>query len=213
MSNKHVMPIVVLLGFSMGMATAAPLSGGHASAGKQKAATCAGCHGADGNSPNAQFPRLAGQNAGYIARQLKLFKSGKRSSPIMGTMAELLSQQDVKDVAAYFAAQELVPDGVAHSKLAGAGGHIFDQGKVSAGVPACASCHGVAGMGNAAAGFPRIAGQHAVYIEKQLRAFRDGSRAGDPQASIMHGIAKGLTDDDIKAVAVYAAGMQSQGAD
>lgn len=192
---------------AIGMATAAPLSGGNADAGKTKANVCAACHGADGNSPNGQFPTLAGQHAGYIYDQLKLFKSGERSDPIMSSMAAGLSDQDMKDLAAYFSVQEIKPGPPSHGKLAELGEAIYRNGDADAGVAACTACHGPTGLGNAAAGFPRIAGQHAAYIEEELKAFRDGTRAGSAQAAIMQGVASGLSDDAIKALAAYVSGL------
>lgn len=207
MMTKRVIPIALLLAVSAAAVAAAPLTGGNIEAGQKKATVCAGCHGVDGNSPNPQFPRLAGQHGGYIVQQLQLFKSGKRSSPIMATMAGTVSEQDMKDLAAYFAAQEAKPGEMANAELAQSGAQIYNKGRPESGVAACSACHGPAGLGNPAAGFPRISGQYAVYSEKELKKFRDGTRGDYPQAAIMHGIASGLSNHDIEAVAAYVAGL------
>src|SRR5699024_5153610 len=147
---------------------------GNTKAGKKIATTCAGCHGASGNSTIAQYPKLAGQGALYIYQQLKLFKNGKRSNAIMKAQASRLSEQDMKDVAAYYAEQQTKPGVVTQPELAQMGAKIYHGGKPESGIPACAGCHGPAGLGNPAAQYPRISSQHAKYITKQLEAYRAG---------------------------------------
>src|SRR5690625_4471413 len=192
MLMKHVIPTALLLAIPVASVVAAALTGGNIDAGTGMAAGCACCHGADGNSINPQFPKLAGQNAGYIYQQLQLFQSGERHSLIMASVIGLLSEQDMKNLAAYFAAQDIKPGEASSTERAKAGAAIYQKGKPEEEVAACSSCHGPAGLGNEAAGFPRIAGQHSVYLEKELNAFRGGTRGDSPQAAIMYSIARGM---------------------
>lgn len=172
--------------------------------GQQLAATvCVACHGADGNSTVPANPRLAGQNAGYIAAQLAAFKSGARMSPIMQSMAAPLSPEDMQSVAAYFQAQKPA-DMFAHDKaLALRGQEIWRGGIKSQGVPACAGCHGAAGHGIPAQ-YPRLAGQYPDLTAGWLKAYAAGTR---PHA-VMGPVASRLNDNDIRAVAEYASGLR-----
>src|SRR4029079_9792767 len=153
--------------------TAAPP--GSVDAGRTKSATCAACHGVDGNSVTPDWPMLAGQHANYIVRQLKAFKNGERTNVTMKPFADLLSDQDMLDVAAYFEAQKPTPKG-ADPTLVGLGQQIYRGGVPTRGVAACIACHGPQGMGNPLASYPRISGQHAAYTTKQLNDFRGGER-------------------------------------
>ncbi|HCK80765.1 MAG TPA: c-type cytochrome [Candidatus Competibacter sp.] len=189
----------------LGSATAA-LAAGDAAAGKAKSATCAACHNADGNSTIAQYPKLAGQSADYLLKQLQDYKSGTRANPIMLGMVAPLSPQDMEDLAAYFASQQVVR-AAADPKLAPQGEALFRGGNLNSGVSACAACHGTVGAGNPAAKFPAIAGQHAEYLELQLKAFRAVERANDA-GQMMRAIAAKMTDPEIKAVASYVQGLQ-----
>jgi len=189
----------------LGSATAA-LAAGDPTAGKAKSATCAACHNADGNSAIAQYPKLAGQSADYLVKQLQEYKSGARVNAIMVGMVAPLSPQDMEDLAAYFASQQIAR-GAADPALAPAGEAVFRGGNLTSGVAACAACHGAAGAGNPAAKFPALAGQHAEYIEAQLKAFRAMERANDA-GQMMRGVAAKLTDPEIKAVASYVQGLQ-----
>lgn len=189
-----------------GAAAAEPLVEGDVEAGKQKSATCAACHGPQGNMQSDQFPKLAGQGGPYLVQQLKLFKSGERDNPIMMGQAAGLSEQDMKDLAAYYASQQ-TRIGAADVSVAPAGAKIYHGGKPPANVPSCAGCHGPAGLGNAAAAFPRLSGQSASYIASQLKAYRDGARAGYRSAAIMNGVAERLSDADIRALASYVSGL------
>ena len=179
---------------------------GHAGAGKTKASQCAGCHGSDGNSTGAQFPNLAAQHAKYIYAQLKAFKSGARKNSIMNSMAAGLSDQDMKDLAVYFS-QQKESMGVADPKLVDAGQALYRGGDMSKGIPACSGCHGPAGEGNPAAGFPRFAGQHAQYVAKQLKAYRSRERDEDKLATIMQAVAQHMSDKQIRALASYVDGL------
>lgn len=189
----------------LGSATAA-LAAGDATVGKTKSATCAACHGPDGNSATAQYPKLAGQSADYLVKQLQEFKSGTRVNAIMVGMVAPLSPQDMEDLSAYFASQKIVR-GETDPALEAPGRDLFRGGNLNSGVSACMACHGVAGAGNPAAKFPALAGQHASYIEAQLKAFRAMERANDA-GQMMRNIAAKMTDPEIKAVASYIQGLQ-----
>ncbi|HET7662987.1 MAG TPA: c-type cytochrome [Rhodanobacteraceae bacterium] len=185
-----------------------PLSG-DAKAGQAKAAVCGACHGLDGNSSMAQYPKLAGQNEHYIVEQLKHFKSGQRKNPIMMGMAAPLSVKDMHDIAAYFASQTVKP-GVADEALVGPGGTLYREGDAKRGIPACMSCHGPDGRGNPGAPYPQLAGQHADYVQQVLTAWHGGDVWGPGKhAQIMPSIAKKLTKKDIAAVASYIEGLHT----
>lgn len=172
---------------------------------------CAACHAGDGNSPAPANPKIAGQIPEYLHKQLVDFKAqgGKkpaRESPIMMGMVANLSEADMKGLAAYYSGQKLKPAAAADKNLAAAGQRLWRGGNAATGVPACAGCHGPAGAGMPAQ-YPRIAGQYADYIAAQLKAFKDGARANDPNG-MMRGVAARLTDQEIRAVAEYAAGLR-----
>jgi cytochrome c553 len=190
-------------------ATAAAAKPGDAAAGQAKAAVCGACHGMDGNSADAQYPKLAGQSEQYIVRQLTDFKSGKRQNPIMMGMAAPLSTQDMHDVGAYFASKTALP-GVADQALVEHGQTLFRQGDATRGIPACMACHSIDGRGNPGAMYPQLTSQHAQYIEATLKAWHDGTTWGDDaHAQIMPAIAKQLSADDIAALASYIEGLHS----
>jgi cytochrome c553 len=182
---------------------------GDATAGQAKAAVCGACHGLDGNSSDAQYPKLAGQSEEYIVRQLTDFKSGARQNPIMLGMATPLSSQDMHDIGAYFASQKSRP-GVADQALVEHGQTLFREGDPTRDVPACMACHSIDGRGNPGAMYPQLAGQHAQYIEATLKAWHDGTSWGsDAHSQIMPTIAKKLDADDIAALASYIEGLHS----
>lgn len=180
---------------------------GDITAGQQKAATCAACHGADGNSVNPQWPSLAGQHASYLIDTLNAFKSGKRSDVLMNAQAMILQDADVANVAAYFAAQEPTLR-TADPALAEAGERLYRGGDMAKGVSACIACHGPAGRGNAPAGYPSLTGQHAAYTAKQLNDYKNGSRTSDGDQQIMRNISANLSQEQIKAVAAYIQGLR-----
>lgn len=172
---------------------------------------CASCHAADGNSPAAANPKIAGQGVDYLHKQLRDFKAldGKkplRESPIMNGMVANLSEADMKGLAAYYSGQALKPAAAADKDLAALGQKLWRGGDMANGVPACAGCHGPAGAG-VPAQYPRLAGQYAEYLAAQLTAFREGRRANDPN-SMMRGVAARMSDRQIRAVAEYAAGLR-----
>lgn len=191
---------------SMVGATGQALAAGDAAAGKAKSTTCAGCHNADGNSANPEWPKLAGQHAGYIVKQLHDFKAGDRKNAMMAPMAAPLSDQDMADLAAYFSSQEM-KGGKADPALVEKGKQIYQGGNMGTGVAACMGCHGPTGTGNPAANFPRLAGQHAKYTVIQLKAFKKGERANDA-GKMMQNIASKMTDAEMEAVASYIEGLQ-----
>jgi cytochrome c553 len=172
---------------------------------------CVACHGADGNSPVSANPKLAGQVEEYIVKQLKNFKPvgdkpAVRNNPIMAGMAAPLSDEDIKNVAAWFSSQKQTPAAAKDQTQIALGQKIWRQGDFKKGVPACAGCHGPAGAGLPAQ-YPRLAGQFQEYTEAQLKAFRVEERANDPE-KMMRMIAAKLSDAEIKAVAEYAAGLR-----
>ena len=186
--------------------TGVSVAAGNAEAGKAKAVSCGGCHGGDGNSLNPSWPKLAGQHAGYIAKQLADFKAGKkRSDPLMVGQVASLSSQDMADLAAYFAKQT-GSQGAASKELAAAGAKLYRGGNKKKGVAACIACHGPTGAGNPAANFPKLSGQHAAYVEKAMKDFRSGARSNDMN-SMMRNIAEKMSDKEIKAVASYISGL------
>lgn len=167
---------------------------------------CAACHGVDGNSAVAMYPKLAGQFQEYAAKQLTEFKSGARQSPVMSPIAATLSEEDLASLSAYFSAQEPKPAAAKTEGLGSRGEWIYRAGIAEQNVPACASCHGPAGAGIPVQ-FPRLAGQHAEYTLSQLKLFRSGERANDP-SDMMRNIASRLSDQDMAAVADYIQGLR-----
>jgi cytochrome c553 len=172
---------------------------------------CAACHGADGNSTAPANPKIAAQFPEYLHKQLVDFKAaaGKkpaRENPVMAGMVANLSEADMKGLAAYYAGQKLKPALAANKELAAAGQKLWRGGNSASGVPACAGCHGPAGAGIPGQ-YPRLAGQYAEYVAAQLKSFRDGGRANDPNG-MMRGVAARLSEREIRAVAEYAAGLR-----
>lgn len=189
----------------MGTASSA-FAAGDAAAGQAKAAACAACHGPDGNSFNPEWPKLAGQHPDYIVKQLKDFKAGVRQNPLMSPMAAPLSDQDILDLAAFFSSQK-TQLGEADPNLVAAGEKLYRGGNVASGVSACAACHSPTGTGNPAAMFPRVSGQYAAYVAKQLQDFKTGARTNDA-GQMMRNIAAKMTDEEIQAVASYMQGLR-----
>ncbi len=172
---------------------------------------CVACHGADGNSMASANPHLAGQVEEYLYKQLKNFKAadGKpaaRNNGIMAGMVAALSDEDMKNVAAWFSSQKLKPAVAKDEKQIALGQKLWRQGDFKKGIPACAGCHGPTGAGLPAQ-YPRLSGQFPEYTEAQLKAFRVEERANDPE-KMMRMIAAKLSDVEIKAVAEYAAGLR-----
>lgn len=204
--------IAMAVSLSVSAASAAGLVG-DAAAGKTKAAACGACHGADGNSPAPTFPKLAGQGERYLVKQIHDIKSGARPVPAMAGQTDSLSDQDIADIAAYYAGQKGSVN-QAKKDLVARGEAIYRGGVREKGVPACAACHSPTGAGNAPAGFPKLGGQHADYVTTQLKAYRaaaDGDAAGranDGDTKPMRGVAARMSDAEIAAVASYISGLQ-----
>jgi cytochrome c553 len=165
---------------------------------------CFICHGADGESSSPVFPRLAGQHSRYIERQLADYKSGKRASSAMKPMVEDLSPADFKALGAYFESRKPQAHKVDDPELAQVGRFVFLRGNPYSGVAACAGCHGAKGDGTET--LPRLAGQHALYTENQLRAFNKRERTNDN--AVMHSIASKLSELELKSVAAYISGLE-----
>lgn len=192
---------------SVAIVTSTPakaLYAGDVKAGQEKSVMCASCHGADGNSPIAIYPKLAGQSASYVAKQLADFKSGDRKDPIMAGMVAALSQKDMDDLAAYFAVQTPT---AGQAEGSDAGHKLYFGGDANKGITACVACHGVTGKGMVQAGFPSLAGQNADYLKKQIASFRDGSRGND-RNNMMRNIAIKLSDSDIDELVNYMSSLK-----
>jgi len=207
--------VVILFGLLMGWAQtgysadAAPV--GNAEAGKDMVIMCSACHGADGNSPAPAFPKIAGQGEKYLYKQLRDIRDGARLVPTMIGQLDGKSDQDLADIAAFYASQ-VTSGGQTDPELQALGEQIYRAGIAERNVAACTACHSPTGKGNAPAGYPVLAGQHAEYTEAQLRAYRQGyedpnGRTNDGDTRIMRTTAFGLSDLEIKAVASYVAGL------
>ncbi len=181
---------------------------GDPEAGEQKSAVCAACHGMDGNSEIPEWPKLAGQHADYAARQTRMVRDQVRDIPEMYPMVMDLSDQDIADIAAFYAEQTLQP-GVADEELVELGQRIYHDGNRETGVPACAACHGPSGEGIPGAYYPLIRAQHADYTADRLQRYRGGETNGDddPFSAMMVGVAARLTDEEINAVSSYIEGL------
>jgi cytochrome c553 len=201
----------LVCGAAAAVLTAQALAQDAAKAQSIAAQVCAACHAADGNSTAPANPKIAGQIPEYLHKQLLDFKAqaGKkpaRESPIMMGMVANLSEADMKGLAAFYGGQKLKPAAASDKNLVAAGQRLWRGGNAATGVPACAGCHGPAGAGMPAQ-YPRIAGQYADYVASQLKAFKEGGRANDPNG-MMRGVAARLSDREIRAVAEYAAGLR-----
>ncbi|WP_404342319.1 c-type cytochrome [Pseudoalteromonas mariniglutinosa] len=208
--KKIALSLTILLG-TLSASNAAAFDG-DVNAGKEKSATCAACHGPDGNAPVNIYPKIAGQHADYIYKQLKEFKLGMtsggkegRMEPVMSGMAMPLSDQDMKDLSAYFASLNM-SEGETPKDVATVGQQLYKAGDAERGIPSCAACHGPRGNGTSLAKFPKISFQHPEYIKAQLEKFRDGTRNNDLNG-MMQDIAKKLTDKDIEVLSKYLGGL------
>jgi len=197
---------------------------GNISAGKEKAAACVSCHGDNGNSLVSTFPKLAQQHSSYLIKQLQAFKSGARKNPMMSAIAMGLSDDDMVDIAAYYAEQEVsanelpildddeddekpattegekkTGDNNTIQAIIAQGSDLYRNGDLTREVSACIACHGPFGEGNKPAAFPLLKSQHADYLIKSLTDFKSGARSNNPE-NMMHMIAKKMTDEEIKAV-------------
>ena len=202
MKNWLAIIITLLVSTAMGPALAA----GDPAAGKTKSASCVACHGADGNSVNPEWPKLAGQNEKYLTRQLGYFQHGERENSTMSGMTASLTEQDIEDVAAYYASQTSTI-GSADPELVEFGERIYRSGNSDSGVAPCMGCHGPKGAGNPAAGYPALRGQHAKYIEIQLHGFAEGKRVNENARKMMQILASRMTNREIRAVTSYIQGL------
>ncbi len=205
LTSIYVLASMTLVALS---AQAESLVDGSAEAGKAKAITCTACHGPAGNSVNPLWPNIAGQGAPYLLAQLQAFKAGTRSEPLMTSQAMLLSDQDMADLAAYFASLPSAAQAVANPALVAKAEALYRGGDVSDQISACIACHGPTGRGNPAANYPAIAGQHSAYAAKQLRDYASGARKSDGKTRMMRDVAAKLSEDDIVALASYVQGLR-----
>lgn len=177
-------------------------------AGKTKSAACGGCHGFDGNSPIATYPKLAGQNEAYITKQIHDFKANTtRQNALMMGMVAALSDEDAADIGAYFQAQKVSAAAAFDESKIAAGRELYKGGNLQTGIPACQACHGPTGAGTAGIGYPQLGGQYVEYTLAQLKAFKNGSRAND-ERELMRSIVAKMSDDDMVAVANYIASLK-----
>ncbi|WP_018867702.1 MULTISPECIES: cytochrome c [unclassified Thioalkalivibrio] len=174
--------------------------------GQELSQACAACHQADGNSVNPEWPKLAGQHAKYTVKQLQDYKSERRENSLMLGQVANLDEQDMRDLAAFYAEQE-ISAGTADESVVERGEQIYRGGIPSQNVAACIACHGPNGNGNPEAMFPAVASQHAQYSADQLRYFRSGERAND-NGRMMRNVVRNMSDEDIEAVSQYMAGLQ-----
>ena len=208
--------VTILFSLAMGWATFGLVSQTHAAgdadAGTDKAATCAACHGADGNSAAPTCPKLAGQGERYLLKQMQDIRDGARPVPTMVGQVDNMSDQDLADIAAFYASQTR-SGGQADPDLIALGEKVYRSGVAGRNVAACIACHSPTGAGNAPAGFPALSGQHAEYTATQLRAYRQGyedeaGRTNDGESKIMRTTAFGLSDGEIEAVSSYVSGLK-----
>jgi cytochrome c553 len=165
---------------------------------------CAACHTADGSRGAPANPIIAGQHAEYLAKQLIEFKTGKRKNPVMQGMAAPLSEEDIRNVSAFYASKTAKPGFAKNKDTVALGEKIYRGGIADRNIPACAGCHSPTGAGMPAQ-YPRIGGQHGDYVEAQMLAFRSGARSND---AVMNGVAAKMNDREIKAVSDYIAGLR-----
>ena len=192
----------VLVLATLMVAVLAPAQADEARAKKIIGGSCFLCHGAEGESASEVFPRLAGQNAEYIAKQLENFKSGKRKSSAMANMVTDLSPEDMAALGQFYASRPAHKEAAKDTQLAAVGQYIYSQGNRFSGVPACASCHGPDGAGSNA--LPRLAGQHAAYLDNQLKQFNKRERNNDN--AVMHTVVEKMTPLEMAAVSEYLSG-------
>jgi len=206
--------VALLLSLGLGWASAGfaanDMPEGNAADGEKNIVVCGACHGPDGNGM-APFPKLAGQGEKYLYKQLVDVRDGARVIPTMAGQLDGKSDQELADIAAFYASQSRTL-GNTDPELLELGRQVYRAGVASRGVAACTACHSPTGQGNAPAGYPALSGQHAQYIADQLRAYRQGyedsaGRTNDGDTKIMRSIAFGLSDKEIEAVSSYAAGL------
>jgi cytochrome c553 len=213
MKKTVILMSIIFVAFS-----SVSFASGNAEAGQAKAAVCMGCHGADGNSLIAMYPKIAGQGEGYLIKQLQDFKSGSRPSAMMVGFVAALSEEDMSDLAAYFSSQAVSENTAkAYAETIELGRKIYMGGKKDTQTMACIACHGPKGLGIPSAKFPAVGAQYAEYTTQQLIAFRQSSinlqtgssdlaRENDYEG-MMRNVSKSLTNVEIEALAQYIAGL------
>jgi len=194
-----------IIGLVLTVLFSSALQAGDAAKGQEKTAVCAACHAADGNSVIAINPKLAGQGENYLIKQLEDFKSKARDNAVMFGMAAMLNDEDIVNVAAYYASQKVQHTSVADEYIATAE-KLYRGGDSDRDIPACIACHGAKGNGIATAGFPAIGGQNPEYTISTLKAFRSGARNNDANAVMRDVVAK-MSDEQITALGYYLAGL------
>ncbi|MEE9336627.1 MAG: c-type cytochrome [Methylococcaceae bacterium] len=226
---KKLLALSISLSLSFLATSSIVYAKGNVADGKEKAVSCAGCHGDDGNSMAGTFPKLAGQHASYLVKQLHALKDGTRNAPTMAPLAMALDDESIEDIAAFYAEQKITKnempvlfsdddeDGnpekteeemAAELKdLLALGGDLYRNGDLKRKVSACIACHGPKGEGNKPASFPALQGQHADYLIKALTDFKQGGRSNVPD-NMMHMIAKKMTDKEINAVSYHISMMK-----
>ena len=212
--KKVLSSFIVLIAFAL---SSYAMAQGNAAAGESKVLVCSACHGATGVSSSNLFPNLAGQGEKYLIKQMNDIKSGARTVVEMTGMLTAMSEQDLKDIAAFFesqekqivGSQELVDEAyeLSAEEFLALGENLYRGGNLDTNVPACTGCHSPRGNGNAPAGFPAIGGQHPEYIYKQLTQFQNNLRTNDGETLIMRGVARPMSDLEMRAVANYVSGL------
>ena len=205
--NKKLVALSLCFLF-LSRAFADGLVDGDVEAGKNKSVTCGACHGADGNSVNPVWPSLAGQHSTYTIAQLQAFKNGTRTEPLMLGQVMSLTDEDMKNLAVYFASMPAAAKSVADPAIVDRGQRLYRGGDRDNNSAACIACHGPTGRGNPAAAYPSLKGQYATYTATQLRAYASGARQSDGPTKVMRDIASSLSEDDIVAVSSYIQGLQ-----
>ena len=176
---------------------------GESALGLQKSADCVACHGVDGNSIVANFPKIAGQHSSYLVKSLSSYRDGTRDNSIMAGIAEKLTDKDIADLAAYFSGKDM-SYGAADPELVVRGEQIYRFGDFDKQISACIACHGPTGTGVASAIFPALGGQWSDYLISQLKLFHSDARKNN----MMNGVAANLSEEDMKAVASYIEGLR-----
>ena len=198
--------LLVPMVFSQASMATETKTSGDVEAGKAKSASCAACHGADGNSLNPEWPKLAGQHEDYLLKQMNYFYAGERENATMKGMVQGLSESDMQNLAAYYSSQE-TQFGTADPQLVELGEKIYRSGNSESGVAPCMGCHGPNGAGNPGANYRALRGQHAKYVEIQMHGFAEGKRVNENSVKMMQLLASRMTNREIRAVASYIQGL------
>lgn len=200
--------LVATIGFSAFANAGEKAKVGDAEKGKALSASCAACHGADGNSTNPEWPKLAGQGEAYLVKQLMDYRNDRRKNAVMSSMAKAIeSDEAVLHIAAYYSNEKATPGTAKNKDILAEGESIYRGGISDAGVAACSACHGPTGAGVPSAKFPKVSGQHAKYATLQLQAFKSGERNNDT-GKMMRNMVKRMTDAQMEAVSEYMTGLR-----